>query len=535
MAATATEKEQDVAAPTTVQQGVLASPIEDQRESKDVAALNVEPEPPFTIFSPAQKTFIIMMTSLAALFSPLTANIYYPALDTLASDLHVSHGLINLSITTYLIFQGLAPSFIGSLSDETGRRPSYIICFIIYLGACIGLALQNSYAALMVLRCLQSSGSSGTVALANAVVADMVTSSERGSYIGYVSMGALLGPTIGPIIGGLLNEFLGWRSIFWFCTIFGGVTLVILLLFMPETCRKIVGNGSFAPQPWNVSALDYFARRRAHRNGIHADEKATLNFKSRPNPLQSVYILIEKESGIVLMYAGLLFAGFYMVITAIPSQLQDKYGLSTLQVGLCYIPSGIGSLLAAIVVGRFMDWNFRRHAKMCGLELLKTKQPDLDDFPLEAARLQVVLPLSLAACLFTIAYGWVLQERTHLAGPLILTFFITFCTSATFQGTSTLVVDLNRDAPGAATAAMNLARCWLGAGGTAMVIPMLNKMGNGWVCVFVAGVWALMSPVTLYVIRRGPAWRKEKREKTERKKREEEAARRATMGLEDGL
>jgi hypothetical protein len=37
----------------------------------------------------------------------------------------------------------------------------------------LGLALQDSYAGLMVLRCLQSPGSSGMVILANAVVSDM--------------------------------------------------------------------------------------------------------------------------------------------------------------------------------------------------------------------------------------------------------------------------------------------------------------------------------------------------------------------------
>jgi MFS family permease len=50
--------------------------------------------------------------------------------------------------------QGLAPAFIGGFSDEAGRRPSYVICFVIYIAANIGLGIQNSYPALMVLRCI---------------------------------------------------------------------------------------------------------------------------------------------------------------------------------------------------------------------------------------------------------------------------------------------------------------------------------------------------------------------------------------------
>lgn len=69
----------------------------------------------------------------------------------------------------------------------SGRRPAYIIGFIIYIAANIGLALQNSYAALFVLRCIQSTGSSATIALGNGVVADVATSAERGIWMGYVT------------------------------------------------------------------------------------------------------------------------------------------------------------------------------------------------------------------------------------------------------------------------------------------------------------------------------------------------------------
>lgn len=118
----------------------------------------------------------------------------YPPINDLSHDLKVSYSLVNLSITVYLIFMGLASTVVGSISDIAGRRPAYLICFTIYIAADIGLSLQDSYAALMVLRCLQSCGSSGTVALVNAIIADIATSSQRGSYIGYASVGALVGP-----------------------------------------------------------------------------------------------------------------------------------------------------------------------------------------------------------------------------------------------------------------------------------------------------------------------------------------------------
>jgi len=61
------------------------------------------PKPPFSIFTSNERRFIVLMASLAALFSPLSANIYYPALNTLSEELHESLSKINLTITTYLV------------------------------------------------------------------------------------------------------------------------------------------------------------------------------------------------------------------------------------------------------------------------------------------------------------------------------------------------------------------------------------------------------------------------------------------------
>jgi MFS family permease len=59
---------------------------------------------------------------------------YFPAIPTIAKDLSVSSELINLTVTSYLIFQGLSPSIWGAVADVHGRRAIYILTFVIYLG-----------------------------------------------------------------------------------------------------------------------------------------------------------------------------------------------------------------------------------------------------------------------------------------------------------------------------------------------------------------------------------------------------------------
>lgn len=154
------------------------------------------------------------MATVAAFFSPLSANIFFPALNQLADQLHVTSETINLTLTTYMIFQGLAPIFVGDFADSVGRRPAYLLSFIVYIGACVGCALAPNFAGLLVFRMFQSSGSSGTMSLASGVAADVSVSAERGTYMGWAMSGAMIAPAIGPIIGGLISQYLGWRAMF---------------------------------------------------------------------------------------------------------------------------------------------------------------------------------------------------------------------------------------------------------------------------------------------------------------------------------
>jgi len=62
--------------------------------------------PPYSIFSHNQKKWLILTASLGAFFSPMSAQIYLPALNSIAKDLNVSNSLVNLTITTYMVYSG---------------------------------------------------------------------------------------------------------------------------------------------------------------------------------------------------------------------------------------------------------------------------------------------------------------------------------------------------------------------------------------------------------------------------------------------
>lgn len=492
--------------------------------------------PLYSIFTRRQKVFIVSMASWAAFFSPISGQIYLPALNTLAHDLSVSNTLINLTLTSYMIFQGLAPTFIGDIADTMGRRPAYAICFVVYIAANIGLALQNSYAALFILRCVQSSGSSGTIAMASGVVADIATAAERGAFMGYTLAGSLLGPAIGPVLGGVLSQYLGWRAIFWFLTIMGAAFLITFAVFFPETARTQVGDGSIPPSKWNMSLMNYLAVRKAR----HAEAKGDLpppdtsRFPPRPkphfpNPLSSLRLVLDKLNACLLFYNAFLFSAFYQVSSSIPSQFQEIYSFNDFHIGLCFIPYGVGAICAALINGQLLDRNFARWCKRLNVPIRKGRQMDLSAFPIEKCRLQIALPAIYTTISLILVFGWVLHYEGPLAVQLVVLFFQSLTMSMAFNVTSTLIVDYYPGKSATATAANNLVRCLLGAGATAAIIPMIDAWGRGPAFSALVGFLLAMSPMVWIVYFRGHQWREERRV------REEAAEKRKTASISGDL
>ncbi|KAH7014217.1 major facilitator superfamily domain-containing protein [Microdochium trichocladiopsis] len=494
-----------------------------------------------------------MAAATAAFFSPLTASVYLPALPTVAKDFGVSLTDINLTVTTYMIFQGLTPMFVGAFADSAGRRPAYMFCFVVYMAANIGCALAPNYVALLILRMLQSAGSSTTVALAQGVVSDIITSAERGRYIGYMSLPIMLGPSLGPVLGGALAEYLGWRWIFWILTIMCGCVTVAFLLWMPETCRGIVGDGSVRPKHlyhrslWQVGKESLATRSRLRKQAQNSGQgegqavaAATAAVppeqavtRSKFNAFRALTLLVKPSMAILLFYSSLVFANFYCIMTSIPAQFSSVYHLTDLQTGLIYLPLGLGTMIGSQLAGRGLDWNFRRHCQRLGIPYERKKQTDLSSFPLERARLEIGIPVLVAANCLVLIWGWVLYARTHIAVPCVMLCLLGITLTGFSNTINTLIVDMNPTAASAATASNNFTRCLMGAAASAAIQPMIEGVGPGWAFTILVAISTVAAPPTFWlVLNKGMGWRKEEQER--KKKRAEELEKKKREGVEGG-
>lgn len=152
-----------------------------------VSGQRAERDVNYSAFTIWQKRWIIFISAFAAWFSTASSFLFFPAIDSLAKGLGTSTQNINLTVTSYLIVAGFAPVLTAGLSDKAGRRPAFLVSFAIFIAANVGLATQKTFAALFVLRAVQSAGVAGTFAITYGVLSDIATPAERGSYVGVVA------------------------------------------------------------------------------------------------------------------------------------------------------------------------------------------------------------------------------------------------------------------------------------------------------------------------------------------------------------
>lgn len=460
-----------------------------------------EPVEPYSVYTRSEKWAIVGLISLGATFSPLSANIYFPAIPTLADDFHKSLELINLTVTMYMIFQGLAPTFWGTLADRYGRRMMFAACLILLCISCVGLALTptSAFWLLMVLRCVQAAGSASTIALSAGVVVDIADVQERGGFFGIANLGPMIGPAIGPVIGGALSGSLGWRSIFWFLCIASGVCALVILLFLPETLRALVGNGRHrAPRyarPW----LPLLSRgTEPPRAGASA--KFT-------NPLR---LLLQPDILVLLLCNALINSILYAVVTSMANLFPDIYPfLDDTTLGLCYLTIGGGMAIGTVLVGRALDADYARYERQLARKAMTegreggVAQPG--GFPIEKARLRLVLPTFVVLIVCTVGLGWCYEARVHIAAPLVLLFIDGIMSIALMNMTQTLIVDLMPKNGASITACNNLLRCLIAAGFVSVLALMFDSMGPGWTFVLIDGIAVLFYlPGMFLVLKIGP-------------------------------
>ena len=112
--------------------------------------------------------------------------------------------LVGLLGSLYAAMQFASGPFLGGLSDRHGRRPVLLLCLLGTSLAYLLLGLAQTLTSLLVAVVL-AGAVSGTLATAQAYIADSTTKEDRARGLGMIGAAFGLGLIAGPAVGGLLS------------------------------------------------------------------------------------------------------------------------------------------------------------------------------------------------------------------------------------------------------------------------------------------------------------------------------------------
>ncbi|GLO60789.1 Bcr/CflA family drug resistance efflux transporter [Vibrio sp. MACH09] len=176
----------------------------------------------------------IILGAIGAL-TPLAIDMYLPAMPSIAKELGVEAGAVQITLTTYTAGFAIGQLLHGPLSDSYGRRPILLAGIFLFAIGSILCAVSSDIESLKYIRAAQGFSGAAAAVIIQAVVRDMFDKEDFARTMSFITLVMMVAPLIAPMLGGHLAEWFGWRSIFWVLTFVSGVVIAAVMWKIPET------------------------------------------------------------------------------------------------------------------------------------------------------------------------------------------------------------------------------------------------------------------------------------------------------------
>jgi EmrB/QacA subfamily drug resistance transporter len=173
----------------------------------------------------------------------LSSTIVSNALPQIIGDLGGGQSAYTWVVTASLLAMTATTPLWGKLADLYSKKALVQIALIIYVLGSMAAGLSHNPGMLIACRVVQGIGVGGLSALAQIVMAAMISPRERGRYSGYLGATFAVATVGGPLLGGVITDtsWLGWRWCFYVGVPFAIIALIVLqkTLHLPVAKRDV--------------------------------------------------------------------------------------------------------------------------------------------------------------------------------------------------------------------------------------------------------------------------------------------------------
>ena len=181
-----------------------------------------------------EKRTVLWVAALAAFLTPFMGSAVNIALPAIDREFSAGALMLNWIATLYLLSAAIFLLPVGKASDILGRKKFFLGGVALFTLASVLSGMATSLDGLLLARVLQGMGSAMMFANGIALVTSVFPPGERGRALGINVAAVYLGLSLGPFLGGVMTQYLGWRSIFFFNVPLGILILVLGTLFLKK-------------------------------------------------------------------------------------------------------------------------------------------------------------------------------------------------------------------------------------------------------------------------------------------------------------
>lgn len=254
-----------------------------------------------------------LVLGLLTAIGPFAIDMYLPALPSIGASLGADQDAVLMSLTAFFVTFALGQLVYGPLSDVIGRKPPLYFGITLFVAASVGCALAPNIESLIGWRVLQGFGGAAGMIIARAIVRDMYSGIEEARLFSMLMLVFSICPILAPLVGSVLIEASDWRAVFWLVGVWALIGLLLTAFAVKET--------------------------RPAEKRVGSDFRSVIaSFKRLATDLNFLGLGFTGAFGI---------AAFFVFLSNSSFVLMERYGLSSLQYGLCFSVNAIAFFATA--------------------------------------------------------------------------------------------------------------------------------------------------------------------------------------------
>ncbi|KAF6806648.1 transporter C1529.01-like protein 3 [Colletotrichum sojae] len=410
----------------------------------------------------SKKWFNIATISMMTLVTPLGSSMFAPGIPKIMMEFHETSSMTaTFVVSVYVLGFAFGPLIVAPLSEVYGRAPLYIYGNVLFTLFTVGTALAQNMPMLMAFRFLMGLAGSVPITIGSGSIADIMPVEQRGRAMSAWALGPLLGPCIGPVAGGYLIQAAGWRWVYWLVTILAGIFIPLSFFMLKETFGPVIlerKTNKLRKETGNTSL----------RSALETEANIADKFKHatiRPLKLLFATPIVT----LMALYVAITYGILYLLITTFSFVFKDHYGFDEGDVGLTFLPAGIGMMIGVVMFGALTDLIVKRN-KAQG----NPHRPEIRLKPILALPCGIVLPVGL------FLYGWTTEKGVHWIVPMLGVVIFSIGLMGVMTSVQNYLLDAYPRYAASVTAALAVLRSLAGALLPLGGLEMYNALGLGW-------------------------------------------------------